>query len=172
MNAIKNKKPMTEIEKTVASYLEEIKVNYAVVLCGSMEGKGVEWEHDAWMVTLSRGDKLEMFEFKTGLGHRACLAGAPTSPRTVNKRSLAYEKWAKRWVRPVYPRAALVIKSLVSDAMGSDQSFSDWCSDYGYDDDRISHRGIYEACVKNTKRLRRIFSRDELETLSNMLQDC
>lgn len=171
MNAIKNKKPMTEIEKTVASYLEEIKVNYAVVLCGSMEGKGVEWEHDAWMVTLSRGDKLDMFEFKTGLGHRTCLAGAPTISWTVNKRSLAYEEWAKRWVRPVYPHAASVMYSLVSEAMGSDQSFSDWCSDYGYDDDKISHREIYEACAKNTKRLRRIFSRDELETLSNMLQD-
>jgi hypothetical protein len=55
-----------------------------------------------------------------------------------------------------YPSAADVLSSLVSDAAGYEnaQDFSDWASEYGYDDDSRRAYAIYEIVAAQTDKLR------------------
>lgn len=54
------------------------------------------------------------------------------------------------------PTVADVVECLISDASGADQSFEDWCSDYGYDTDSRKDEATYKAVVKQTRELRRL----------------
>ncbi len=53
----------------------------------------------------------------------------------------------------VDPTAADVLDCLASDASGAEQSFEDWCSDYGYDTDSRKAEKTYKACVSIRERL-------------------
>lgn len=46
--------------------------------------------------------------------------------------------------------------------------FEDWCLEYGYDSDRISHSKIYQACLKEHFSLKKMFSSSELEQLQQI----
>lgn len=47
-----------------------------------------------------------------------------------------------------------VLESLFLDAMGSDQSFEDWCSDLGYDTDSRKALAVFHACRDTAAQLR------------------
>lgn len=57
------------------------------------------------------------------------------------------------WTRD--PNAHDVLESLLSDASSADQSFEDWCGDYGYDTDSRKAERMYRAVVAQTAKLRR-----------------
>jgi hypothetical protein len=44
------------------------------------------------------------------------------------------------------PRPADVLSSLLLDVTSADQSFEDWASDFGYDDDSRKAEATYNAC--------------------------
>jgi len=60
---------------------------------------------------------------------------------------------------------------LTLDAQTLDQSFTDWCAEFGYDDDSISAFDTYRACCENSKKLQKVFSRDTLVKIEELLQD-
>ena len=89
--------------------------------------KGAAWWHDAWTITLRhQGRKLET-PFKMGRGHH----GTP-------------------------PTLAVVLSCLRLDAQSADQTFEDWCADFGYDDDSREAERTYKACCAMDKKLRRL----------------
>lgn len=45
------------------------------------------------------------------------------------------------------------------------ESFKDFCGDYGYDDTLIASKKTYKAIKKQTKKLSKIFSEDEIDYL-------
>ena len=86
---------------------------------------------------------------------------------------------AKRMIVNYYMGSALkesdltinaVMHSLLSDEIRG-MDFEDFCSDFGYDSDSIKAKKIYNACVKNTDKLYRVFTNDELESMREQLQD-
>jgi hypothetical protein len=57
----------------------------------------------------------------------------------------------------------------VHDAVGSAQTFDDWCSNYGYDTDSRKALQIYMDCQEIAKKLR--LARVPLEKEAERLQD-
>ena len=47
----------------------------------------------------------------------------------------------------------------------SPETFEDFCSEFGYDEDSRSAEQIYLACVKEYKQLTRIFTDEQMEEL-------
>lgn len=54
------------------------------------------------------------------------------------------------------PTAADVVSCLCTDASCGEQSFEDFCSDFGYDEDSRSAEATWKACAKTAPRIRRL----------------
>jgi hypothetical protein len=57
------------------------------------------------------------------------------------------------------------------DAEAEHQPFSDWASDCGFNPDSIKDRAIWEACIKNARKVRGIFNREQIKHLRQLLED-
>lgn len=69
--------------------------------------------------------------------------------------TLAQEQWMKSVYTPKAPTIEDVLNSIGSDAasIASARTFSDWCSELGYDDDSRKAERIYNACVDQYREL-------------------
>lgn len=57
----------------------------------------------------------------------------------------------------------------VSDAIAGDQTFRDFCADYGYDDDSITAKRIYDACRAAMGKFNRLFVGADAYAVANEL---
>jgi hypothetical protein len=69
------------------------------------------------------------------------------------------------------PKAAGVLYSLLSDMSCGADTFEDFCANLGYDEDSRKAHDIYLACQKSGTQLRKVFTREQLEQLQELLQD-
>ena len=129
-----------------------------------------QWEHDEWAVSV--GDYRTTY--RTGLGHR--VWDKPNSQRQVlpqgtkshkytahelgSPRTLHRERMELAHLKPVTPHAGDVVASLVRDGEAINQSFIDWCDDYGLNADSIKDRAMYDECCAAGQHMRSILSRD------------
>lgn len=58
------------------------------------------------------------------------------------------------------PTAADVLACLVSDARAGEQSFEEFCADFGYDSDSRQAHNTWKACSKLAPRVRRLLGDD------------
>src|SRR5262249_20478447 len=58
------------------------------------------------------------------------------------------------------PNAEDVMEALCSDASSAENSFENWCGDYGYDTDSRRAERTYQAVQKQTAKLRRLLGDD------------
>ena len=173
-----------------AEYLKSAGISYDVQLLAEML-HDKEWQHDLFYVTFKNNKgKLAGFEYKTGIGHRmnppakntfSTLSHEQTKERkilseVIGKNPLIVAKHAtskrpvsQEWV--TLPTQASVLYGLILDASANDESFTDWCDNYGYDSDSIKAQGIYNACIDNAKKLNEVFSRNQLDKISELLED-
>ena len=175
MTTTTTKKELSPIEIQVDEILKEKSTScYAAHLGAFSKNKdGSKWDHDRWYVTFSgaqlqqregvefRPSFEESFEYSTGAGLRRV--------EKLQKWQIAYRHEPKSF--PVKPTAASVLYCLLSDAEALDMSFSDWCANFGYDEDSRKALAIYDSCCENAKKLRRCFDRQTIETLREALQD-
>jgi hypothetical protein len=166
---------LSEVEQAVADYLALLGAEYsAPFLCRSDEplgGDGNKWEHDRWNTSISlRGATLRQV-FHTGSGHRL-HPKTPDDLRGVHPSSLAIHDFRRaNPAKPVAPCAANFLHSMLLDAQGAEDTFSVWCSEFGYDTDSRRARDTYDVCQGIRDDLHSVFRRDELATLEEMLQD-
>ena len=149
------------IKAKVSEFLQSNGISFAAQYVA--ETTRDNWKCDEWRVTLSRtgtyekpatkGRKDITQAYYTGLGLRTPAKGAFVK------------------AKPKAPSAADALHSLLLDGSAVDMSFADWCGDYGYDNDSLKALGIYNACCAIGQELRQFFSREEAETLRDMLQD-
>lgn len=66
------------------------------------------------------------------------------------------------------PSAYSVLSSLSGSAYDSDDSFEGFCSEYGYDTDSMKAFKIYKAVQKERAGLRKLYSQEELNKLSEI----
>lgn len=159
-----------EIDDAVDALLTEKFVEVIVTYAG--QTKLDDWDCDAWRVTIKAPGipikKMET-EYHTGLGHRgppARLFGQkPARPGTI-----AHEQWqATR--KPIKPRAAGILYSLIRDAGALVESFPNWCADFGYSDDSIKAFNTYQACCKIGQDLNATLPREVINQLNVLLED-
>lgn len=149
-------KQLSEIEAQVSDFLRvNCSVQWGVIYAGSYkEHNGQEWEHDKWSFTFTRtGVKKSInFEYHTGTGHRI-------------KSGLSKEYSA------VKPGPAGLIYSVLMNESACNQSFADWCSDFGYDTDSRKALAMYEACQQEYNKLQSMFTPAEIAQLQTLLED-
>ena len=58
------------------------------------------------------------------------------------------------------PTAEDVLQSLLSDASSADESFEDWCGEYGYDTDSRKAERTYDQVREHTAKLRAFLGDD------------
>lgn len=160
--------------------VERILQNCEVTVIATPAGEKTRygWKCDAWRVSFTVRDgraAYEEFDYFTGLGLRKAPewkfgapgydGGKPPRPGT-----LLHEKWMKG-AKPVPPHPADVLHSLILDSDAAEQTFAQWCGEFGYDTDSREALATYEACQENTDKLRRVFDSEAREALQNALQD-
>ena len=92
----------------------------------------------------------ETFEYFTGLGH-----GIPiTNFRTPKNFDTSKDHIRTRDWFIYVPQIRAVLECLFMDSAACDESFADWCSNFGYDTDSRSALDTYLACQENAKKLR------------------
>lgn len=101
--------------------------------------------------------KTVSVEYHTGKGHR-----------TLRGKKLGFRPCLADWKnsKPTNPDLAELVHCLLLDSSASDQSFSDWCGNYGYDTDSRKALDTYLACQKAGHDLRSIGANiSELQTI-------
>ena len=64
------------------------------------------------------------------------------------------------------PKLDSVLDCLLTDSIGVDGViFEDFCSEFGYDEDSIKAKKVYEACKKNTKKLKNLLGSTYFELI-------
>lgn len=61
-------------------------------------------------------------------------------------------------IQKVAPHPAEVLASSCREGLGADESFENWCGNYGYEEDSRKAEAIYRACTENGKKARRLLS--------------
>jgi hypothetical protein len=60
------------------------------------------------------------------------------------------------------PTASDLVWAVAIDSEAVDESFSDWCANFGYTTDSIKARSTYKACQRNGERLIKLIGNKEI----------
>jgi hypothetical protein len=127
---------------------------------------------DQWQVTI----KGWSIPYYTGLG---CRSEPKIKPRYDGARpprygTLAYETMMREvdaTRKPVKPTIANVLRSLMLDSDAGSESFNDFCSNFGYDNDSIKALNVYKACMDIHDNMRKVFDRKTLDDIRKATED-
>ncbi len=178
---------MSEESKKIEETLTEL--GYAIESSGARGEVRGDWPCMAYAVQIFRNKRMIWTgAYRMGTGYRGPFPASPgQSSQWPFAASLYYALKANRnlvdkqlvadasaWIanrNKVRPPLADVIYSLLSDASGADETFSDWCGNYGYSDDSIKAREIYDTCRDIASALRRGIPAAELKTLEILFKN-
>lgn len=126
-------------------------LNIKIDLLGKI--KKDDWDCYAWNVTFNlSGKPLFVTNYYTGIG--------------MIQKPVKFDRPI-----PKKPSNKDIMSTLLLDASAIDESFSDWCDNYGYDSDSIKAFNIYQQCCNTAKELSKLFTRAEIENMREQLQD-
>lgn len=131
--------PEQSRDDTIAAILRAAGVTIASRLIGERAGTDAspKWQHDEWAVLVGWPGGVHGTPWRAGTGLR-------------------------KGGQPVAPTATELMHALISDASGSEQSFADWCSEFGFETDSIQERAqnrrTYKACRAHAAALRKMFT--------------
>src|SRR5579859_3319152 len=133
----------------------------------------INYPVDKWICSLSFEDKTESFEFQTGYGHRR-LAHRVKKEGSRKWYHHLYHYYAssvkeaidKNFLLVSDPKIEDVVSSLLSDCSAKGETFHNWCSDFGMNNDSIHSQNIYLACQKNADKLYHLLGSSIIAELS------
>lgn len=133
--------------------------DWSVTLTGP-NGKSVQTEHHTGcgLRTWARIPGQEDYDLRKFFkrGERCTLSG---------RNAIA----ARKYTKATPPELCSVLSSLLMDSLACDQSFNDWCSNFGYDTDSRKALDTYLACQESGAKLRAIGA--NFDELGEVLQD-
>lgn len=115
-----------------------------------------DWAHFEWSVELTRGDVRYRVPFKQGIGN---IKPMPKTFRRDRSDSVRANLWLHEVKARIVPSAASVVSTLIASSSGSDQTFHDWCGDFGYSEDSRKALETYLACQVELTQLRRLLGK-------------
>lgn len=108
------------------------------------------------------------YDIKTPLGHMWGIFW----DSIANKEKLLSKDPKK--ISEAEPTAYDVLVCLCGDVYASDVDFEEFCSEHGYDDtpgsERTKARKIWKACLKQNEKLRRCFTKEQIEEMCDTIQ--
>ena len=69
------------------------------------------------------------------------------------------------------PQASDVLYSLLMDSIVENISLSEFCYEFGYDENLAESKKIYSLCLKNARGLNKLFQSDEIENFKTLLEN-
>lgn len=125
---------------------------------------GRPWTHHLWDVTLTRNGESITFPYRMGEAHEQTKCGKPKPNAVTRYVQRAYQtcyhyRCDRAGWQPTPPTLYDVLTALKADRTDG-ESFHDWCSNFGMDDDSIRARDLYFACQQSEDRSRRFFGAD------------
>lgn len=60
--------------------------------------------------------------------------------------------------------------AILGDMRAGEMTFADFCGDFGYDDDSIKALRTHQACADTARKIRKLFTHAEIETLEKELE--
>lgn len=122
------------------------------------------WRHNLWLVTLGFEGRTFDQEYRMGTGLVDYHRRNPTNWQDWNKaekeRRIKYDHFGPgrdAIITPKQPTLRDVLSSLRLDVSSADQSFEDFCSDFGEDSDSRKAYKLYETCREIMFKLRTFF---------------
>ena len=126
---------------------------------------------DSFQVTLSYQGREMTTTFKMGLGHRIVdkIAryeldkyglGKYAGKKIPYNIKSSYRVILEKFPKATQPEIADVLYCLLSDALYGQDTFEDFCYNYGYDTDSRKALEIYLVCQKTEKDLRKLLGND------------
>lgn len=122
-----------------------------------------KWPHFEWECTLvmpGSEHRLLTTPYKLGVGH-CTLNGKGVTKLKIDRTIRAHVRPRDNslssyegHVVPKNPELADLLNSLQSDCAGGDQSFEEFCGDFGYDTDSRKAYATWEACTQIRGRMR------------------
>jgi len=148
--AIQSAKLGNTQEQAVSKYLESIGIDFTSRYLH--EDGSEDWPCYKHMCVLSNKTTKasECFEFSKGLGH------------AIGFLSHVY-------INPVL--AAELLFSVILDGYAGEATHSEWCSDFGYDEDSRKGLEIYLACQSNYDKLLKVLTRSQIDKVTLLLED-
>jgi hypothetical protein len=147
---------------------EHMKLEFEVTLIGhtkkdNWEGikfncriNGQDFEYTLGMGYAKRlmvkGDHLRPFEIKKikDEGYTVKVQVPETWKNIVNDTKTVYVDYLSKT-----PKLEEVLNCLFLDSMAHEESFPDWCDNFGYSNDSIKAKQIYEACIEEYFKLKK-----------------
>lgn len=132
------------------------------------------WQHDKWVVVING----QTFDYRTGIGHRKPLTPLykdefnrvkNMNPRKDKGNLMLHNDQLEKCSRPKKLDLDDVLYSLIMDSYATEETFEDWCSEYGYDADSRKAERMYNDCKENTKKLKTFI--DDLDVAREKFQD-
>lgn len=171
-----------------------------IISTGCKDESNDNWEHDAFNIMFQKGTRSPVtFDYKMGLGNRfndfKQFFSSPSTVRDyikdlralydvdqsfpvsrVIKNTMEKENYLSKVRKPCnayvfVPTQANVLYCLLSDMEAIEYTFDDWCANFGYDTDSRKAEKIFHACMEEGKKLLKIFTKDQIEELREVLQD-
>jgi hypothetical protein len=174
----KSSKPESDTEKQVRELLEVNSISFSASYLYFDDSK--QWKSDKWLIKVSCNGKVETFDYSTGIGlrqlpnkkslHLIYALDDLKKAKTTTTRNNALRDIESHKL-PVVPSAAGVLFCLLLDSQSANESFSNWCANYGYDADSITAFNIYQSCEAISKKLGKVLSHSLQSTLNELLQD-
>lgn len=116
----------------------------------------------------SKAVKMELASQRRTLGSNALLGHLLNGGRLIDKEK--ERAWLGFMLEHSKVSAASVCSSLVMDTRAGEETFSDFCSNFGYDEDSRKAFEIYMACQKCGQEFRKLVGAD-FEAIETALQD-
>lgn len=135
--------------------------------------RGEDRSQDVYSVRLTRGTCI-ISEFRQGLGYRVRASRpilAAEAERVGAEPPHLKDHNGEIGFYRQNPAPATILYHLLSDAQLGDESFEDFCADLGLDSDSRRALALHEDCQATNTMLRRLFSSEEREQLTKMLED-
>lgn len=159
----------TTVNEQVISVLNSAGIRFNIIAAG-VGLKRDNWECDGWILQLHKNNTTQMFDYYTGMGHRTPMPKPTDGVSMPRKGTLMYESLEKHR-KPIIPEVCGIIHSLNLDSQALNESFPNWCENFGYDSDSIKALNIYNACCETAKKYFSIVDRATREALEVILAD-
>lgn len=146
----------------------------------------LEWRDkyptDKWNCTVYYKSKSESFDFYTGISLRVLKDGVKKEgnerwyDKTTGTTSHGYKQVIERGLlrlvhssngKIVEPDVADVVQGVISCTDACSMAFSEWCSEFCYDDDRISSMKIYFENQTKGLKIKKLLGSSLVEELKN-----
>lgn len=135
-----------QIKETLQKMLSDNNVDFHSIFVAKI--KRDDWECFKWTVVFTHKITKEttLVDYHKGLAH--VKNGKPTAP-TIDE----------------------IVYSLNMDAQIGRESFEDYCSNFGTNQDSIKEYKIWESCKEAVKQLEKLFTKEQINQFDEIFED-